>query len=126
MSPRRLFALLTVFLLGCSRSPQHDFEAGIAYFKADKLAKAENCFSRAVAVGAPTAQAFNFLGVCQLQLGKAEAAIQSFQEALKLDPGPAAARYNLAIAFLEQGKPDEAIPLLRQLPSAQSELGLAY
>ena len=126
MSPRRLFALLIVLLLGCSRSPQHDFEAGVAYFKAEKFAKAEVCFARAVAGSAPTAQAFNFLGVCQLQENKAAAAIQSFQEALKLDPGHAASRYNLALAYLEQGKPDDAIPLLRQLPAAQPELGLAY
>jgi tetratricopeptide (TPR) repeat protein len=126
MSPRRLFALLFVLLLGCGRSPQHDFDAGVAYFKAEKFAKAEVCFARAVAGGAPTTQAFNFLGVCQLQEGKADAAIQSFQEALKLDPGHAAARQNLALAYLEQGKTDDAIPLLRQLPAAQSELGLAY
>src|SRR5258706_3360819 len=126
MSPRRLFALLIVFLFGCSRSPQHDFEAGVAFFKAEKFAKAEVCFARAVASSAPTAQAFNFLGVSQLQEGKTDAAIQIFQEALKLVPGRGAARRNLALAYIEEGKPGEAIPLLGQLPSAQSELGLAY
>jgi tetratricopeptide (TPR) repeat protein len=119
-------ALLTAILLGCSRSAQQDFAAGVAYFKAEKFAKAESCFARAVAGRAPTAQAFNFLGVCQLHDGKTDAAIQSFHEALKLDSDHAAAKYNLALAFLEAGKPDDAIPLLRQLPAAQAELGRAY
>ncbi len=119
-------ALLTAIVLGCGRSPQHDFDAGVAYFKAEKFAKAEACFARAVAGSAPTAQALNFLGVCQLHEGKTDAAIQNFREALKLDPNHAAAKHNLALAFLEAGQPDDAIPLLRQLPAAQVELGRAY
>src|SRR5258708_36119503 len=116
MSPRRLFALLIVFLFGCSRSPQHDFEAGVAFFKAEKFAKAEVCFARAVAGSTPTAQAFNFLGVSQLQEGKLDAALLSFQEAIKLDPGHAAARRNLAFAYIEECKPGDALPLLGRRP----------
>jgi tetratricopeptide (TPR) repeat protein len=126
MSPRRLFTVLTALLLGCSRTPQHDFDAGVAYFKAEKFAKAEGCFARAVAGSSPTAQAFNFLGVCQIEVGNTNAAIQSFQEALKLDSGHTAARQNLALVFLEVDKPDDAIPLFRQLPGPQPDLGLAY
>ena len=128
MSPRRLFALLIAFLLGCSRSPQHEFDKGVAYFKEEKFAKAESHFASAVAGSSPTAQAYNFLGVCQLHLGKADAAIHSLEEALKLDPGHAAARHNLALAFLDHGQPNDAIPLLRHSaqPDAQYHLGLAY
>jgi tetratricopeptide (TPR) repeat protein len=126
MSPRRLFALFVVFLLGCSRSPQHDFENGVAFFKAEKFSKAESCFARAIAGGTPTAQALNFLGVCKLNEGKTDEAIQSFQDALKLDPAHTAARQNLGLAYVEQDKPDDAIPQLRQVPTAQYELGLVY
>src|SRR5437867_3530374 len=99
MSPRRLLAFVLVVLLGCGRSPQRDFEQGITCFKAEKFSKAEACFQRAVEHAAPTAQALNFIGVCRLQEGKTDAAIQNFQDALKLDPGHAAARYNLALAY---------------------------
>src|SRR5436309_7052489 len=126
MSPRRLFALLIAFLLGCSRAPQRDYEDGVAFFKAEKFSKAEACFDHAIAGSAPTAQALNFLGVCRLQEGKTDEAIQNFQDALKLDANHAAARHNLALAFLERGRDDDAIPLLRQLPDAQYELALAY
>jgi tetratricopeptide (TPR) repeat protein len=101
MSPRRLFALVVVLLVGCSRSPQRDFDDGLAYFKAEKFSKAEACFQRALRHAPPTAQALNFLAVCQLHEGKRDEAIQNLQQALVLDPGHTAARQNLATALLE-------------------------
>lgn len=105
MSPRRLLAFALVLLAGCGRSPEHEFEAGVAEFKQGKFAKAETHFARAIAGAPPTAQALNFLGVCRLHEGNTEAAIHDFQEALKLDPSHAAARYNLAAALREAAPP---------------------
>ena len=95
MSPRRLFTLVAVVLLGCGRSPQRNWERGIEYFKEQKFSQAVGCFEKALAKAPPTPQALNLLGVCQLQDGKTDDAIHNFQEALTLDPGNAAARYNL-------------------------------
>ena len=117
----------------CSRSPSKNFETGVAYFKDDDFAHAAGCFEQALKTGIPTAQAWNFLGASRLQTGDTEAAITAFQEALKLDAGHAAAKYNLAVAYLEAKQPAQAIPLLRQLaqaancpPSIHRQLGCAY
>ena len=128
--------LIIVALAGataCSRSPSKNFETGLAYFKDDDFARAAVCFEQALKAGVPTAQAWNFLGASRLQTGDIEAAITAFQEALKLDAGHAAARYNLATAYLEAKQPAQAIQLLRQLaaaancpPSVYRQLGSAY
>ena len=117
----------------CSRSPSKNFETGVAYFKDDDFARAAGCFEQALKTGIPTAQAWNFLGVCRLQTGDTDGAIAAFTEVLKLDASHAAARYNLAAAHLEAKQPTPAIPLLRQLaqaancpPSVHRQLGGAY
>ena len=119
--------------IACNRSPSKNFETGVAYFKDDDFAHAAGCFEQALKTGIPTAQAWNFLGASRLQTGDTEAAITAFQEALKLDAGHAAARYNLAATYLEVKQPVSAIPLLRQLaqaancpPSVHRQLGYAY
>jgi len=128
--------LIIVVITGataCSRSPSKNFEAGLGYFKDDDFARAAVCFDQAIKTGVPTAQAWNFLGASRLQTGDIETAITAFQEALKIDAGHAAARYNLAAAYLEAKQPAQAIPLLRQLaqaancpPSVYRQLGSAY
>ena len=117
----------------CSRSPSKNFEAGVAYFKEDDFARAGSCFEQALKTGVPTAQAWNFLGVCRLQTGDIDGAIAAFSEVLKLEPGHAAARYNLAAAYLGAKQPASAIALLRQLAQAANcpasvhrQLGCAY
>jgi len=120
-------------MAGCSRSPQSEFDKGVAYFKEQKYTKAAGHFQNALAHGAATAQVHNFLGVCQLNDGKSDLAIQSFQEALKLDAAFTPARYNLALALLKRGDAKGAIAHLSQLaqtPTApadvHSHLGQAY
>ena len=133
-SPIRFLIIAVVAgTTACSRSPSKNFETGVAYFKDDDFARAAGCFEQAIKTGVPTAQAWNFLGASRLQTGDIEAAIVAFQEALKLDAGHAAARYNLAAAYLEAKQPAQAIPLLRQLaqaatcpPSVHRQLGCAY
>jgi tetratricopeptide (TPR) repeat protein len=118
---------------GCSRTPQQEFDKGVAYFKEQKYATAADHFQKAVTGAQPTAQAWNFLGVCQLHEGKPDDALRSFQEALKLDATHITARYNFALALLERGQADQAIPHLAQLsqspncpPDTLYHLGLAY
>lgn len=133
MSPRRLFALAIALLAGCSGSPQEHFNKGLAYYRENKFAKAAEHFQTAIAGAPPTAQALNFLGVCQLHDGKPAEASRSFEQALQLDSSHVAARYNAALAHLEQGHNEDAISDLRQLtqgsswpPDTHYYLGLAY
>ena len=116
---RRFLIIAVVFgATACSRSPSKSFETGVAYFKEDDFARAAGCFEQALKTGIPTAQAWNFLGVCRLQTGDPDGAIAAFAEVLKLEPSHTAARYNLAAAYLEAKQPAQAIPLLRPLAQA--------
>ena len=137
-------AAIALLALGCHRasSPNEQFQAGVAYFKEQKYARAAAYFEK-VAVALPAhAQARNFLAVCQLREGKTDDSVKNLQEALRLDSNYTAARYNLGLALLEQGlpangsgagKPANAIAALRQVAAApdapkdiQYQLGLAY
>ena len=135
---RRFFIIAVIAgATACSRSPSRSFESGVAYFKDDDFSRAAPCFEQALKTGIPTAQAWNFLGVCRLQTGDSAGAITAFSEALRLDAGPDATsdavRYNLAAAYLEAKQPAAAFPLLRQLAQAVNcpasihlQLGRAY
>ncbi|MCG3147655.1 MAG: Lipopolysaccharide assembly protein B [Verrucomicrobiae bacterium] len=123
---------LLATVVACSRSAPDAFERGLAYYREDKFAKAAGYFEQAVTSGTPTAQAWNFLGVCHLHSGNTNGAVHAFEETLKLDPGHAAAKYNLALAYIESHQIEPAIPLLRQLtqtaqcpPSVHYQLGRA-
>ena len=131
----RQFLILTIIAgaLACHRSPSKSFATGLAYFRDEDFGRAAACFEEAIQTGVSTAQAWNFLGVCRLQIGDTETAITAFQEALKLDTNYAAARYNLAAAFLEAKQPAQALPQLRQLtqaancpPSVHRQLSRVY
>jgi tetratricopeptide (TPR) repeat protein len=126
-------AALAVVVAGCNRAPKQHFNKGIAYFKEEKFAKAAAHFEKALAGMQTNASALNFLGVCKLQAGDAEAGAQLLQEALRLDSGYVPARYNLALAHLEGGRAETAIEELRQVAQSgkapadvEYQLGRAY
>ena len=54
------------------------------------------------------------LGLMRAGHGDTTAAAVLFEEAARLDPSKATARFNLAIARLQQGRHDDAISLLRE------------
>ena len=54
------------------------------------------------------------MGVAQLKLGRAEEAAASFQKAIELDNNYAPALFNLALARVEMGQPDEALKSLEE------------
>jgi tetratricopeptide (TPR) repeat protein len=129
--------LVVVALAGavfaCRRSAQQDFEKGVAYYREQKYSKAIPYLEQSLARAVPTAQALNFLGVCRLQEGKTDEAIQSFRAAVKLDAGYIPARYNLALADLDSDHPEDAFTQLRYVVQSDAApadalyyLGIAY
>ncbi len=122
-----LVAALAVSVWGCSRSPEQNFQQGVAYYQQGKFAKAADCLELAIAKAPPTPQALTLLGVCRLKDGKTDGATRSFGEALKLDPNYIPARYNLALLQLEHGQFESAANLLKQVlqkPGVSADAGV--
>lgn len=134
---RKIFclALFAALAAGCGRKPSSEdaFATGIAYYKEDKFDKAVPYFEEALDSMQTNALALNFLGVCRLRSGEMAAGLTNLQEAVRLDPNYIPARYNLALAELEQGPAEDAVTNLRQVSQSGSapadihyQLGLAY
>ena len=65
-------------------------------------------------------------GLQAIQLGKVEAAITAFRQAIKLDPKLAAAHYNLGLALRQSGKLQPAADAFYQATQADSQFALAF
>ena len=76
------------------------------------------------------AEIYSALGFVMARLGKPEAALADYRKALELDPKCASAHANLAVAFVQAGKLDDAESHYRQAlagkPTAATHNGLAY
>lgn len=85
----------------------------VRHYQAGQLAQAA-ALARQIAAAQPGhADAFNLLGVCELQQGRAKAAAAAFAKAVKARPRFAEAHYHLGIALREADRPDEAANSLR-------------
>jgi predicted TPR repeat methyltransferase len=94
-----------------------------------RIAEAVPLMKRAVEI-APTAPLFNDLGSLLLAAGDRAAAIDAYQNSLKLDPNYALGCLNLADALADSGRLPEAIELYRRVisidaSSVDSRVGLA-
>jgi tetratricopeptide (TPR) repeat protein len=67
-------------------------------------ATAESCCRRALAINPLQASSHTNLGLIQRARGNRAAAMASFREALRLEPGAASAQYNLANGLLLEGE----------------------
>ena len=86
----------------------------------------------ALALDSTSAESWRVLGRTQVELGKTEAAIEAFRHAITLDDHDVWAMNNLALIYIQQGCPDEALaPLARATqikpgaPVFQNNLGQA-
>src|SRR5579862_2926453 len=105
------FALLVALASGCGRKPagEDHFAAGLAYYKDGTFDKAATQFKTALASMQTNALALNFLGVSRLRAGETDAGLRNLQDAVGLDPTYIPARYNLALAQLDQDQADDAV-----------------
>src|SRR5579859_6000609 len=129
------FALLAALAMGCGRKPagEDHFAEGLAYYKDGRFDKAAVEFETALSSMQTNALALNFLGVSRLKAGDTDAGLQNLQDATRLDPDYIPARYNLALAQLDQGQVDGAVANLRLVVKSSAapadspyQLGLAY
>jgi len=72
-------------------------------------------FQSAAVIGGAGTPALNGLGVARVQLGDLRGAEDAFRHAMAISPGDYAARNNLALALVLQGRADDAVPLLQSL-----------
>ena len=111
-------ALAALLLVGCGpASPDKDFQAGVAALKKGDLAagkaRLESALERAPN-GPFAAEAQNWLGLANGELGLIAEATANFEGAAKLNPAAFAPVYNLGCLALEQGDVQRGITLLRQ------------
>lgn len=98
------------------------FEVGKQHFEGRDYERAEQYFLRVLRAGARYADVFNMLGVIYHIGGKFNNAIESFEEALRVNPNYTEATLNLAVLFNDLGEYKKAKELYgrvrkRKLPS---------
>lgn len=133
--------------LGCSSPPQpaapeepppsledddsttgsSELAAGTDAISAGDFEKARGIFEKVSREQPSNARAHFYLGVAQQNLGQGEAAVQSYERALELDPKLMEATVNLTAALLDAGDAARAEPLIeRGLSSEPNHAGLLY
>jgi tetratricopeptide (TPR) repeat protein len=105
---------------------------GLIALQEGNAALATNLIGRAAQVGQPDAAVFLSLGSAWGALGQTDKAIESWRQALALNPGFFEARINLGIALGQSGRLDEAVDCFRKAVAAHpresgahNNLGLA-
>lgn len=94
-------------------NPSLQFAYGLALVKSDQAAAAERVFSQLLARHGDSAELSVLLGQAHAQLGDFDAAIESFQRALRLKADVVGAGAGLGVIYLRQGRMAEAEQSLR-------------
>jgi len=81
---------------------------------------------RGIELGFSEAIAYNYLGVCQAELGRPWEAIRSYEKAVELDPRYSAAYLNLALQYRNQGYPAKALAYYATVCKLSDELCKQY
>jgi tetratricopeptide (TPR) repeat protein len=89
-------------------------------------AEAEAQYKLAIEANPSDPKAQSRMGDIEVEKGDLEAAKGYYQQALKLQPGSADAAIGLANVLSEQGKPNDALPLLLQVETADPTNILAH
>ena len=101
----------------------------LALVELGRLEEAASHFERSLELE-PRAEIYSDLGFTMARLGHSEAARADYRKALELDPNCASAHFNLAVAFVQEGKLGEAESHYRQAlpgkPTAETHNGLGY
>jgi choline-sulfatase len=83
-------------------------ELGMLLFQQKDYAAAARSLEKAITLGLEDAHLRNFLGICYSRTNRLQKAIQSYEAALRLDPGLADGHLNLAYALQNSGNASRA------------------
>jgi len=100
--------------------------AGIAHHQAGRLAEAEGCYRRILAVQPNHAGTLNMLGVLAHQVGRPDTAVELFRQAIQNDANNAACFTNLSHALRDRGRAGEAAAAARQAIRIKPDLAAAH
>ncbi len=114
-----LAAVLALVLAGCGGrpAPDKDYQAGVALLREGRLAEGKVLIESALEQApdaAFAAEAQNWLGLVNRELGQMSEAIAHFEYAAKLSPATFEPIYNLGCLALETGDMSRGISLLRR------------
>ena len=103
---------------------------GLKHHQAGRLAEAEACYRRVLAVQPGNADALHLLGLISEQAGRHDIAVEMIARAIKQNGQNAAYFSNLGTALINQGKLDEGVAAYRQAiairpDAAEAHCGLA-
>ena len=105
-----------------AKVPAGEFEAawihGLEAYEARKYAKSERFFRQALAIDAARAEVYLYLGSSLLQRHQVAPAVETLSMSVSLASAPEyweESRWQLAQAFLLQGNPYAAMPMLREV-----------
>lgn len=103
--------------------PFHDVGLANCLYDIGRYEEAVTLYQRAIAKKHNYPEAHNNLGVAYFEQGKLGAADAAYRTAAEL--GHPEAEYNLALVFIEQDLPQEAIPLLEETLAKHPEIAVA-
>lgn len=96
------------------------FDLGKRNFEGKNYARAEQCFVKVLRSGARYADVLNMLGVIYHVEGRFNNAIESFEEALKINPHYTEATLNLAVLYNDLGEYKKAKDLYSRIQKRKS------
>jgi tetratricopeptide (TPR) repeat protein len=96
------------------RAAQSALERGLAYLEAGRPRAARRRLERFVSVNRGHAEGRSALGVCLLELGELDGAIEHLREAARIEPDEALHRWNLAAAAKQADRMGGAYLALRE------------
>lgn len=111
-------AMLTAALLSCGRHPgEREYNQGLRELEAGRWVRAKNLFEKAISRrpgSRESAAACNGLGIANWHLKQIEAAVQAFEESLRLDPEFMEPSFNLGVLLYRSGDADQALRRLEE------------
>ncbi len=102
------------------------FEAGLAAYAARDLATAIDCFNRVLELRHDDADAHNNLGLCYLETGRCEDAVDEFVLATHFRPDFPQAFYHLALAAVDGRNFTEAVRWLERAIELNPDFAVAH
>jgi tetratricopeptide (TPR) repeat protein len=101
-------------------------QIGITHYRAGRLAEAESCYRRVLAIQPDHAGTHCNLGAVLQDQGKLDEAIAAYRQAIRISPHYALPRANLGTVLRKQGQLDEAIAEFRQAVRVQPDFAEAH